>query len=335
MKKYYFVLLIFLLSACSATPTPNPVEISLTMIADKVKAEATQGAVNSIFTATAQVAAATYTAQAIGTQEAVTQQARVDAQATSVQARADAQATQQRLDTDARATQQRIDADATQAQARRDAQATSDQARLDLSATQEAEAIAREMAITQAVQPTHDLWTQQAVEQAIIIGTNEVELSNLSVQQQRQTNTVEWVVPFLIALLLAAAIVLFIVRWSRAREFRNEDGDIEVVVFDGNQVVKPALLAKPMLLLGTNSMPDMVSPGEQARVTERAQAIKALAVMPQQTTTNATGAFNKYFGEPKENPYEIIDGDVLPPTGLIDSEALKSIENDWKEAQVG
>lgn len=325
MKKYKLLLLLLFLTACSAetpVPTPDPAEVMLTMFANKVNAEATQAAVNSVFTATAQVAAATYTAQAIGTQEAVTQQARIDAQATADQQRADIQATQQR-----------IDAVSTEAQARRDMEATAAQARLDIQTTQQAEVIATAGMMTQMVLPMHNSWTQQAVEQSIIIGTNQVELSNLEVAQQRDTNKLEWAVPFSVALLLSVAAVVFILRYSNAREFKNDDGEIDVIVFGGNKVYKPALAAKPLLLLDSNQMPDLVSPAEQAKVTERAQAVKAISVMPVQTSNNASGAFNKYFSSPQEKPYEIIDGDILPPAGLLDGEALKSIEHDWKEAK--
>ncbi len=80
------------------------------------------------------------------------------------------------------------------------------------------------------------------------------------------------------------------------------------------------------------SMPQLTAPAEQSKVTERAQMIKALAVMPAQTSNSAAGAFNTYFSSSREKPYDIIDAEQLPPAGLLDPQALKSIENDWKEA---
>lgn len=324
MRKYIYCLFVFLLTACTApTVTPNPAEIALTMLSSKVQAEATQAAVNSIFTATAQVAASTTTAQAINTEAAVAMQKRIDAQATSDQQRFDAQATQQRADIDAQATQQRIDADAREAQDRRDMEATAVQNRLNVETTQQAEATVRADSMTQVVLPLHNSWTQQAVEQEILIATNEVELSNLRVQQQQQTNTIEWALPFLIAVILAIAVVVFILRYSRAREFKNDDGDIELIVFDGDKAMKPALMAKPMLLLGTNQMPDMVPPAEQSHVTERAQMIKALSVMPAQVTPNAAGAFNKYFSQDDQKKMPVIE--VLQPD-QVGQQILNEIE---------
>lgn len=310
MKKYLLVLAFFLTACATPAPTPNPAEVGLTMFADRVNAEATQMAVNSVFTATAQVYGLTATVQAAGTQEAVTQQARIDAQATADQNRADVQAT---------ADQRRMDAQATQA-------------RMDIESTQQAQATANAFAMTQAVAPTHNYWTQQAVEQQIVIGTNAVELSNLEVKQQQQTNTIDWAIPTLGAIGLTITAVVYVLRHSRTREIKNENGDIEMVIFDNAKAIKPALMAKPVLMIEAMTMPDVSSPADQRAVTERAQMIQALAVMPVNTSNAAAGAFNQYFSQAKEQPYDIVDTDALP-AGLVDVEALKSMEGDWKEAK--
>lgn len=338
MKKYLSLILPFLMMivsslACSeavnnpqptasptASPTSinqtnvNPAEVGLTMFADKVNAEATQASVNQFFTATAQVIAITSTNQFLNTQEAVTQRARADAQATSDQARKDAQATQQR-----------IDIEATQAQAQRVMEAQATQARMDLEATQQAEATAASWKVTEMVIPTHNLWTQQAVEQEMILATNEVELSNLSVQQKRQTNTLEWVVKYGAVVVLTASAMVFIMRRSRAQEFRNEDGDIEMVVFDNAQVVKPALLPKPVLMLTTNEMPDVAKPEEQVQVTARSQAIKALSVMPASPTASGAAAYNQLFGPQQSSERKLPVVEVVTPD-QINSGILEEIE---------
>jgi len=307
----------------------------MTMFADKINSEATQARIDSIFTATAQVYAVTATFQAAGTQIAVTAQARQDAEATAQQQRVDAQATADQRRADAQATQQRIDADATQAQARRDMEIQATQMRMDIESTQQAQATANAFQMTQSVAPTHNYWTQQAVEQQIVIGTNAVELSNLEVEQQRQTNTVDWALPALGAIGLTIAAVVFILRYSMAREFKDEDGNTRVIVFNNEKAVKPDLFTGPVLDLKTMNMPMLAPPAEQARVTERAQMVQALSVMPVNTTNAAAGAFNQYFGQPKEKPYDIVDAETMPPTGLLDPEALKSIEKDWKDNNDG
>lgn len=304
----------------------------MTMFADKINSEATQARIDSIFTATAQVYAVTATFQAAGTQIAVTAQARQDADATAQQQRVDAQATADQRRADAQATQQRIDADATQAQARRDMEIQATQMRMDIESTQQAQATANAFQMTQFVAPTHNYWTQQAVEQQIVIGTNAVELSNLEVEQQRQTNTVDWALPALGAIGLTIAAVVFILRYSMAREFKDEDGNTRVIVFNNEKAVKPDLFTGPVLDLKTMNMPMLAPPAEQARVTERAQMVQALSVMPVNTSNAAANAFNQYFGQPKEAPYDVVDADALP-TGLVDVEALKSLEKDWMEAK--
>lgn len=335
MKKYLLVLAFFLTACATPAPTPNPAEVGLTMFANKINAEATQMAVNSVFTATAQVYGLTATVQAAGTQEAVTQQARIDAQATADQNRADAQATADQRRMDAQSTQQRIDAEATQSQARREMEAQATQARMDIESTQQAQATANAFAMTQAVAPTHNYWTQQAVEQQIVIGTNAVELSNLEVKQQQQTNTIDWAIPTLGAIGLTITAVVYVLRHSRTREIKNENGDIEMVIFDNAKAIKPALMAKPVLMIEAMTMPDVSSPADQRAVTERAQMIQALSVMPVNTSNAAAGAFNQYFGQQKEKPYDIVDAETLPPAGLLDPEALKSIEKDWKDNNDG
>jgi hypothetical protein len=332
--KRYLLLLAFALTACGSgptypygtpTPTPNPGEIALQMVQQQMAAEATQQVVGLQFTATAQVFGQTATVQAFMTQAAITHQARMDAEATSAQERRDAQATQQR-----------IDAESTQAQARIDAQSTADQARLDLQATQTAEQIAREFSMTQAVMPTHNLWTQQAIEQDILLATNQVELSNLEVEQQRQTNTLDWAVPMGIAILLTAALLVYVWSHTRVREIKNGDGDIELVIFDNKQAFKPQLMPKPVLMLETGDMPDMTSAQEQSDIVRREQGVRALAVMPVNPTAQGAQAFNAYFGqvEKREQPYEIVDGASIPAE-LMDAQAMKAIENDWKEGNNG
>ncbi len=336
MKNNLLLFFVLFLTACGTpAPTPNPAEVGMTMFADKINSEATQARIDSIFTATAQVYAVTATYQAAGTQIAVTQQAAGTQEAVTQQARMDAQATADQRRTDAQATQQRMDADATQAQARRDMEIQATQMRLDIESTQQAQATANAFMMTQSVVPTHNLWTQQAVEQQIIIGTNQVELSNLEVQQQRDTNTVDWAAPllFTVFLTLTAAVIAFI--YFQTREIKDEDGRTRVFITNG-KAVRPDLFTGPLLDLRTMDMPLLAPPAEQARVTERAQMVDALRVMPVTTSPNAAAAFNSAFtSTSREQPYDVIDADALPPANLIDAEALKSIEQDWKEARHG
>ncbi len=335
MKKYLLLFLALFLTACATpAPTPNPAEVGLTMFANKINAEATQMALNSVFTATAQVYGLTATVQAAGTQEAVTQQARMDAQATADQSRADAQATADQRRMDAQATQQRIDADATQSQARREIEAQATQARMDIESTQQAQATANAFQMTQSVAPTHNYWTQQAVEQQIIIGTNQVELSNLEVKQQQETNTIDWAAPLSFAVFFAIAASASAFVYLKTREIKDEEGRTRVIITDG-KVVRPDLFTGPLLDLKTMNMPLLAPAAEQSRVTERAQMVDALSVMPVNTSNAAAGAFNQYFSANKEKPYDIVDAETLPPAGLLDPEALKSIEKDWKDANDG
>jgi hypothetical protein len=329
MKKYFLlIVLVLLLTACNETPvpTPNPAEVALTLLADKVNAEATQAVVNMRFTATAQMFGITATQQQIYLQATATEQARVDIAATAAQTRRDAQATAEQKRLDIQATQQRIDADATQ-----------EQARLDVIATQQAGSTATAGVMTMTAIPPAATLTQIANEQNIILANNQVQLSNLQVEQQSQKNTPEWVIPYLLLFGLVAGVLWYVKSQSRVREVKNEDGDVELLIIDHTRAIRPRLLAGPVLdLNGEVSMPMLTAPSEQAKVTERAQAVEAIKNMPTSTTPQAAQTFNKYFGTQQQDlPFEIIDAEETPPAGLLDGETLKSLNKDWKEAKDG
>ncbi len=337
------VIAIFLLgvfascSAPSAPATPNPAEVGMTMMADKVNAEATQARLGIIFTTTAQIVGATSTQQAQYIMATGTQQARLDAEATSQQSHAWAQATSDQARRDVQATQSRIDADATQEQARRDAEATSQQARLDMDATFRAAGTATAFVITQTAIPPANTYTAIANQQSIALANNNVQMSNLEVEQQRQKNTPEWVVPFLIAIIATIVGGIYAMRWSRVREVKDEDGTIRMVIFDNQRAVAPALLPGPVLTMTKEAvtMPLLTATvDEQARVTERAQAVEAIKAMPQNPTSSSASAFNHYFGNDRQDvPFDVIDADDTPPAGLIDGQSMQSLNKDWKDAK--
>jgi len=321
MKKYPILfVLVFLLTACGqyegAAPTPtniSPVEIAGTMMQVQLAAEATQQAVQVQMTATAQVVGVTSTYEAYQVALAVTQQARQDAQATAEQKRLDIQATQQRIDADA----------------------TAVQSRLDLQATQQAAGTATAFTITQTAIPPAATLTQIANQQEILLRNNEVQLSNLAVEQQRQKNTPEWVLPMLVVVVGLVAGSKYLYDHSRVREVKNDDGDVELLILNGKTGIRPRLMAGPVIELDDEiSMPQLSAPAEQARVTERAQAVEAIKSMPTSTTPQAAQTFNKYFGRQQDDlPFDVIDAEDAPPAGLLDGETLKSLNKDWKEAQ--
>ena len=332
IKKLFLLAFFLLLAACSVTPvpTPNPAEVALTLLADKVNAEATQAVVNMHFTATGQVLNATATQQQAEMQATGTQQARIDIEATSAQVRRDAQATQAR-----------IDADATQAQGRIDAQSTADQARLDLQSTQQASGTQTAFVITQTAIPPAATLTQIANEQNIHLRDNDIKQSDLNVQQQSETNTVEGLFPYLLSVVAVIAGVWYLNSDSKVKVVKDEVGETDIVIVKhkrGRQVVRPKLFTGPVLELDEAdvTMPILTAPAEQSRVTERAQAVDAIGKMPAATTAQAAQTFNKYFGNNQQDlPFDVIDAEDAPPAGLLDGETLKSLNKDWKEAKDG
>jgi hypothetical protein len=308
MKKMIIILLsgmFAVLAGCisATTPTPQPVnpgEVALTMMSQKIDAEATQMAVNVQFTATAQIVGATATAQA-----------HIDAQATAEQARKDAQATVE---------QARKDAQATAEQARKDAQATEQQRREDIAATQMVmhdfwTATAQQQAIynsmTAQVLPTHMIWTQEAVQQQQIIATNKVELSNLEVERQRKSNTLDALWKYAVATAMMIAAVIMVLRYSRVREIKNDEtGVIEGLLVDAKHLIRPQLMPGPALDLSgdTVTAPQVVDKETQNEVTRRAQAIEALRAMPtERPTANAALMTNSVFAESKKPVIQVLE----------------------------
>jgi multidrug efflux pump subunit AcrA (membrane-fusion protein) len=326
MKRQTLFFLAFLLTACGAvegtpqitpTATPNPGDIAMQMIQQQANALATSQVVELQLQATQQVIGATATQQQLQVYGAQTEQARADAQATSEQARRDAQATQQR-----------IDIEATQEQAQRVMVAQATQARLDLEATQRAEATSTAWAVTAEVLPTHNMWTQQAVEQDIIKATNEVELSNLAVQQARDTNQIKWQIPLLAALVVLVVGTIVILRESRWKIIKDDNGEV-VGVGHAMTYITPKLLPAPVMDLETRTIHEVTDRTTQNEVTRRAQIIDALKVMPVNPSQGGAGAFNMGFGEKSEPPFEIVD---VVPEALMDGEAMKAAEADWRKA---
>lgn len=331
MKKFAFLFLIFFLSACSAAPavdnitptaTPNAGEIALNMIQQQMAAEATSQIVGLQFTATAEILGITATSQAVSTAEAITQQARIDAQATSDQARRDAAATQARQDAVATAErQQKLDDEATK------------QAMIFMQNTQSADATMTFTVMTLTAIPPHATMTQIAVNNQIALSTQEVERAALSLKQARDTNVLTWLVPFLIAIIATGAGLLWVIRESRWHVIKNDDGDVEGFGYD-NDFIVPKLLPGPVLNLKAKTMPQLTDRNNQAEIVRNEQKIRALAAMPVSPTESGKAAFNQFFssGETKEDPFEIIEGDVLPPASLLDAETLKITEKEWQDA---
>ena len=312
MKKIIWLCFLFLV-ACAPEPiaTPNAGEIAFQMLQKQMEAEATSQSVGLQFTATVQVIGATATANQLIVEAQQTERARLDAIATADQARLDVQATQARLD-----------AVATDAQGRKDTQAT-----------QNSLATSTFTAMTLTAIPPHATLTQMAVNNQIVIATQDVERSELSLQQQRDTNVIQWLIPTAIAIILSIVGGFYIYNQSRIREIRDEDGKFQVFILDNKTATRPALWSGPVLDLQTQTMPLLVAPQEQADVTRRAQAIEALAAMPVQPTASGAGAFNDAFSVPqkREDAFEIIENDALPAE-LLDSETLKVLDKDWKES---
>lgn len=357
MKKFAPLLAVLILMLASlaclepaVTPTPTPTPVSalaqgLTMVSDKLNAEATQQKFDSIIAITAQVVAATSTQQAVYVQATQVQQERFDAQATADQKHVWAQATDAQGRRDAQATQQRLDEASTQqalhvqaTQQRLDLEATQAQARLDLQATQQAGATNTAGVMTMTAIPPASTLTQIANLQSIELATNQVELSNLKVKQQQDTNVLQWLVPGLLSIFIILVLANWLMKMAKVREIKDENGGTKLLVFDNKRGVVPQLLSGPIVNLETGEVPAVVDTEEQSNIVKRDQAIRALEAMPVNPAASGVEAFNGLFSgapEPEKDdlPFDFIDADDNPPPGLLNDESLGAINRDWKEAK--
>jgi hypothetical protein len=167
---------------------------------------------------------------------------------------------------------------------------------------------------TLAVAPTHDAMTLQAAYVAQTKAANDAELSNLNVKQQSQKNTIEWVVPLVLVAVIVIVFAVVQIRKSRVQKVENQDdGTVEAVIVDNKKVLRPQLMARPLMLLEVDGE-DVVDPGEQSEVTRRAQGVLALKAMPANMSQQTSASlYNNVFGNvTQEKPrIEIVDAEVV------------------------
>lgn len=333
-KQFAFLFLVFVIvaaqMACSfptsgvtptPTATPNAGEIALNMIQQQMAAEATSQIVGLQFTATAEILGATATSQAIGTADAITQQARIDAISTSDQARADAAATQQR-----------IDAVSTAEQQRQDAIFATGQAIIAVQNTQSANGTATFTSMTLTAIPGDATSTQIAIDNQIAIGQKNVEKAELDLQRARDTNILKAYGPWTLVVFLAALAGIVIWRQTRWYVIKNGYGDIEGIGHD-QKLINPRYMPGAVLDLKAMNMPQLTDRVTQTEIIRNDQKIRALEAIPVNPSESGRAAFDVFFsGEKKEDPFEIIDGEELPPANLLDVETLKITEKEWQDA---
>lgn len=338
MKKRFAILILplvflFVSLACvsgdvtAVAPDDGYVDVMATMAMQRLDAEATQQAVGISYTGTAAIIASTQMAEGTQMAMAVVEQARKDAQATDARYRQDIAATEQRRRDDVAATQYVQSSIST---------AEMQQRQVSWTATAEIQNMWNQATMT--AWPVHDAWTQQAVVFDQQMATNEVAMKELEVEQQRQKNTPEWTIPFLIAIALTGAGVLYLVRYSRVREIRNGDGDVENIVVDTKNIFSLPLMPGPVAVdidTPTPSVPLLTDEANQVEIVKRNQGIKALQALPQAVPTRdaAVDLYNSMFGEASANSsrFEVLHPGEFPPAQLVDEQTLKSLENDWKQ----
>jgi hypothetical protein len=159
-------------------------------------------------------------------------------------------------------------------------------------------------AATAAVQPTHAIWTQNAVYAVQTIEAGEAAKVELAVRRQNMKNIFDALLPW--AIVVGAIIVLArgFAEWVKTRvHSRDEHGRVPLIQMKTDSgdtiVVKPELMESSTMKIQKDGAIVRYAPmdtQEQSDINRRAQAVEAIAALPtpyaQTGTKIVTSEFN-------------------------------------------
>jgi hypothetical protein len=322
MKKYYWVFLLILLTACGSggtnpvvtpTATPNPGEIALQMMQQQMAANATEQSVGLQFTATAQVQGVTATQEMLMAQAAWTEQALQFAAATESQRRADVRATQQKLDIEASATHEVFMA--YQAATERSFFVTGTAALIGTQTAYPQTAVAQSIHATQTEQAWQTTATMDAaygVAQATAAFAN-AQSVEFAVQRERVTNMTRAWVPWMGFIIALGVLSVIGIRASRMRVIpKDAFGAMPGLLVDG--VVTDMDNGTTMQKLSDGKI-EWTQMNE--KVTERNQKVQLVRALPAGRPEIADKVFN--FNEERRAPViEVIEPGTMSRSMLND-----------------
>lgn len=310
----------------TATPTPNPnwtptmsfYEFSGTQVAQQQNISMTNQAQQlqmereRLAAEAAAQRAATQAYYAQVTAEAYRIEVTAQAQATFMQATANAQGTQMMNTAQAAAT------------------ATTDmQIRIDATAN-------AANAATAAVQPTHAVWTQNAVYVIQTVEQGNAEKVALAVKRQETKNILDALLPWTLVVIAVYVLGKGLFKWLRQRVHqRDEFGRPPLLTIEddaGNtNIVKSEILPKAITSISATGVVkayELTSNEEQADINRRNQAVDALAVLPTPYAQQGTKIMNAEFG--RSTPPRVNIGKTNTPDmrAVLDEVDSKLIEEE-------
>ena len=233
-------------------------------------------------------------------------------------------------------------AQATNQQATAYSQATATQVSLIyIQQTQQAHGLETQQAAQQTavVEPTHAIWTQQAIYVQQTITAGQAEQVQLAVRRQEMKNGFDAYGPLAIVIFVLLASSEGFRKWLKTRVFkRDEHGKAPVLAFekDGVTVVtRPDLMISQAMQIGQDgaiAAPQVTDQDAQMLVARGAQLIEAVSFLPPDRGQQGNKWLNGYFSQ-RVQSYEVLSAGQMPPAGLVDSQAVREMETVWKEGQ--
>lgn len=171
--------------------------------------------------------------------------------------------------------------------------------------------------VTEAVFPTHNAWTQEAVKIQMTITAGEAERVRLEVEKQQAKNLLDAYLPWAIVVFTLGVSSEGMRKWLKTKVFqRDESGKSPVVAMEtdnGNRViVRPELMTTPTMVVTPQGQIVQYQPGdpvEQSNVTKRSQLIEAISQLPPQMAQQGRQMLGVDFGRSKTPTIEIGSGD--------------------------
>lgn len=159
-------------------------------------------------------------------------------------------------------------------------------------------------AATNAVLPTHAIWTQNAVYVIQTVEQGNAEKVALAVKRQETKNILDALLPWTLVVIAVYVLGKGLFKWLRQRVHqRDEHGRQPLITIEddaGNtNIIKPEILPKAITSIsatGAVRAYELTSGEEQADINRRNQAVDALAVLPTPYAQQGTKIMNAEFG---------------------------------------
>lgn len=192
-------------------------------------------------------------------------------------------------------------------------------------------------AATNAVLPTHAIWTQNAVYVIQTVEQGNADKVALAVKRQETKNMLDALAPWSLVIVAAYVLGKGLFKWLKHRTYaRDEHGRQPLLTIEDDQgnvkIIKPEILPKSIVSIsatGNVQSYELTNENEQADINRRAQAVDALAVLPTPYAQQGAKIMNAEFGRgtaPRVNFHDLKDQNLGPVLDEADSKFLENTD---------